>query len=146
MGIASEKEVVMIQSRDVIRLLKVTDDFGVPGKQLHVTNTGNEQDGIWMVVSKENLHQISSLRTALQAIPARWDDTGGAVSIIGTGITASHQRTLQGSQALRELNVHCFGIATSSFRITWLIDREKVDKVVQFFHQIFIEKANLAVP
>jgi aspartate kinase len=146
MGIASEKELVMIQSRDVVRLLKVTDDFGVPGKQLHVANAGNEQDGIWMVVSKENLHQASSLRTALEAIPARWDDTGGAVSIIGTGITASHRRTLQGTQALRELNVHCFGIATSSFRITWLIEREKVDKVVQFFHQIFIEKANLAVP
>jgi aspartate kinase len=146
MGIASEKELVMIQSRDVVRLLKVTDAFGVPGKQLHVTNAGNEQDGIWMVVSKENLHQASSLRTALEAIPARWDDTGGAVSIIGTGITASHQRTLQGTEALRELKVHCFGIATSSFRITWLIEREKVDKVVQFFHQIFIEKANLAVP
>jgi aspartate kinase len=146
MGITSEKELVMIQSRDVVRLLKVTDDFGVPGKQLHVANAGNEQDGIWMVVSKENLHQASSLRTALEAIPARWDDTGGAVSIIGTGITASHRRTLQGTQALRELNVHCFGIATSSFRITWLIEREKVDKVVQFFHQIFIEKANLAVP
>jgi aspartate kinase len=146
MGIASEKELVMIQSRDVVRLLKVTDDFGVPGKQLHVTNAGNEQDGIWMVVSKENLHQASSLRTALETIPARWDDTAGAVSIIGTGITASHQRTLQGTHALRELNAHCFGIATSSFRITWLIEREKVDKVVQFFHQIFIEKANLAVP
>src|SRR6202051_207615 len=45
-GIASEKEMVMIQSRDVDQLLKVTDDFGVPGKQLHVTSAGTEQDGI----------------------------------------------------------------------------------------------------
>lgn len=145
-GIASEKEMVMIQSRDVDQLLKVTDDFGVPGKQLHVTSAGTEQDGISMVVSKENLHQAPSLRSAVQTIPARWDDSIGAVSIIGTGITASHQRVLQGSRALRELKVHCFGIATSSFRITWLIEREKVDKVVQFFHRIFIENANPAVP
>ena len=99
-----------------------------------------------MVVSKENLHQASNLRTAVEAIPARWDDSIGAVSVIGAGITASHQRVLQGSRALDELDVHCFGIATSSFRITWLIERERVDKVVGFFHRIFIENVNPPVP
>ena len=145
-GIASEKEVVMIQSREVDRLLSVTDDFGVPGKQLHVIDAGTEQDGIAMVVSKENLHQADRLRTALEAIPARWNDSVGAVSVIGTGITASHQRLLQGTQALRALNVPCSGIGTSSFRITWLVEREKVDEVVRYFHQIFIENTNPAVP
>ena len=145
-GIASEKEMVLIESRDVDRVLQVTDDFAVPGKQLHVTSVGTGQDGISMVVSKENLHQASNLRAAVEAIPARWDDSLGAVSMIGTGITASHQRVLQGLQALGELDVHCFGIATSSFRITWLIEREKVDKVVGFFHRIFIENANPPVP
>jgi aspartate kinase len=145
-GIASEKEMVMLQSREVDRLLQVTDEFGVPGKQLHVTRTGTEQDGISMVVSKENLHQVSNLRMALERIPARWDDSTGAVSIIGTGITASNQRVLEGSLALRELDVHCFGIATSSFRITWLIERAKVDQIVETFHRIFIENANPSVP
>jgi aspartate kinase len=145
-GIASEMEVVMIQSRDVDQLLKVTDDFGVSGKQLHVTTLGTEQDGVSMVVSKENLHQTSNLRIALEAIPACWDDSAGAVSIIGTGITASNHRLLQGSSALRELQVRCFAIATSSFRITWLIDRTQVEKVVQNFHRIFIENASPAVP
>jgi aspartate kinase len=145
-GIASEKEIVMIQSREVDRLLTVTDDFAVPGKQIHVTAFGTGQDGISMVVSKENLHQISNLRTALEAIPARWDDSIGAISIIGTGITASHQRLREGSNALRELDVRCSGIATSSFRITWLVARAEVDKVVQFFHRIFIENGNPTVP
>src|ERR1700719_959322 len=45
-GIASESEVVMIESRDVDGVLRVTDDFGVPGKQLHVITVGTEQDGI----------------------------------------------------------------------------------------------------
>jgi aspartate kinase len=145
-GIASEKEVVMIQSRQVDQLLNVTDDFGVPGKQLHVIAGGTEQDGISMVVSKENLHQISNLQTVLEAIPARWDDSIGAVSIIGAGITASHKRVREGSLALQELGVRCCGIATSSFRITWLIERAKVDKVVQSFHRIFIDHTPQAVP
>jgi aspartate kinase len=145
-AIASEKEMVLIQSRDVEGVLTVTDDFGVPGKQLHVTTAGTGQDGISMVVSKENLHQVPNLRAALEDIPAHWDDSLGAVSIIGTGITASHRRVVQGSHALRTLHVRSCGIATSSFRITWLIEREKVDKVVECFHRLFIENANPAVP
>ncbi|HEY6841265.1 MAG TPA: aspartate kinase, partial [Chthoniobacterales bacterium] len=65
-GIASEKELVLIQSREVNRLLNVTEEFGVSGKQLHVTTDGSEQDGVSMVVSKENLHQISHLQAALE--------------------------------------------------------------------------------
>jgi aspartate kinase len=145
-GIASEKELVLIQSREVNRLLKVTEEFGVSGKQLHVTTAGSEQDGVSMVVSKENLHQISHLQAALEVIPARWNDSLGAVSIIGTGITASHRRILEGSNALHKLDVHCSGIATSSFRVTWLIERAKVDLVVQYFHQLFVENAQPEVP
>jgi aspartate kinase len=145
-GIASEKEVLMIQSRDVDRLLIVLDDFGVPGKQLHVTTTGTEQDGLTIVVSKENLHQAAKLQMALKTISMRWNDSAAAVSIIGAGITASNHKVLQGSKALRELNVRCLGIATSSFRVTWLVDRKKVDEVVRLFHSMFIEGPQPAVP
>jgi aspartate kinase len=144
-GVASEKEVVVIRSRDVDGLLRVADSFGVPGKQLHVITEGSEQDGISMVVSKENIHQTQKLRAALEALPAHWNDSAAAVSIIGTGITASNDRVLQGSQILRELNVNNLGIATSSFRVTWLIERERVEEVVRRFHETFIERGNEAV-
>jgi aspartate kinase len=98
-----------------------------------------------MVVSKENIHQTQKLRAALEALPARWNDSAAAVSIIGTGITASNDRVLQGSQILRELNVNNLGIATSSFRITWLIERERVEEVVRQFHETFIERGNAAI-
>jgi len=136
----------MVHSREVDRLLSVTDSFGIPGKQIHVITLGCEQDGSWMVLSKENLHQSERLRTALEAIPARWHDTAGAVSIIGTGITASHEKIREGSKALQELCVKSFGIATSSFRITWLVERLKIGVVVQHFHRIFIENSSPRVP
>ncbi len=145
-GVASEKEVILIESDDVDEVLRVTDQFEVPGKQLHVISTGSAHDGISMVVSKENIHQTIKLRAALEGIPARWDDTAGAVSIIGTGITSSHERIRRGSQILKELNASNFGIATSSFRITWLIERHRVDEVVQQFHKAFIENGQPIVP
>jgi len=145
-GIASEKEVLIVQSRDVDRLLIVMDDFGVSGKQLHVTTAGTEQDGLTMVVSKENLHQAAKLEAAIKTLPVRWNDSAAAVSIIGAGIMASHNKVLQGSQALRELNVHCFGIATSSFRVTWLVDRKRVDEVIRLFHHSFVESPRSTGP
>ena len=145
-GITSEKEVLIVQSREVDRLLMVMDEFGVPGKQLHVTTTGSVQDGLTMVVSKENLHQAAKLELAIKDFPLRWDDSAAAVSIIGAGITASHDKILLGSQTLREVKVRCFGIGTSSFRVTWLVDRNRVDEVVRLFHQIFVESSKPAVP
>jgi aspartate kinase len=145
-GIASEKEVLLVQSRDVDRLLIVMDDLGVSGKQLHVTTAGTEQDGLTMVVSKENLHQAAKLEVAIKTLPVRWNDSAAAVSIIGAGITASYNKVLQGSQALSELNVRCFGISTSSFRVTWLVDRKRVEEVVRLFHHCFVESPRSKVP
>jgi hypothetical protein len=42
--------------------------------------------------------------------------------------------------------VRCFGIATSSFRVTWLVDRKRADEVIRLFHQIFVESLKAAVP
>ncbi len=146
-GIASEKEMVMIQSREVDRLLNVTDEFGVSGKQLHVTTVGTEQDGISMVVSKENLHQTSNLRSGPGGYPGALGRfaRGSQYHRHGNNRVAPAQ-FLKDRTHCANLDVHCSGIATSSFRITWLIEREKVDKVVQDFHRIFIENANPAVP
>jgi aspartate kinase len=140
-GIATEKEVVMIQGEDAKRLLAVLDDFGVPGKQLHLISSGSAQDGLSVIVSKENLHQEQNLREALSAIgtPITWNDSVGAVSIIGAGINASHEKILRGSAALEAVHIVILAIATSSFRITWMIDRSQTDDAARLLHQIFIE-------
>jgi aspartate kinase len=140
-GIATEKEVVMIQGENAKRLLAVLDDFGVPGKQLHLISSGSAQDGLSVIVSKENLHQEQNLRKALSAIgtPITWNDSVGAVSIIGAGINSSHEKILRGSAALEAIHIVIFAIATSSFRITWMIDRSQTDDAARLLHQIFIE-------
>lgn len=147
-GVASEKEVVMIQSRDTKGLLALLNDFAVPGKQLHVIASGSEQDGLSVVVSKENLHQETSLRKTLDTIgsPVHWNDSIGAVSIVGAGINTSHQKVLRGSAALEAVNISVLGIATSSFRTTWLIDRSKIDEAMRLLHQFFIESDDPLVP
>jgi aspartate kinase len=147
-GVASEEQVVMIQSRKVDELLTIMDEFGCPGKQLHVTSLGTPQDGLTLVISKENLHQISNLRAKLGTLGSdlSWNDELGAVSVIGAGINASHEKVRQGSEALRSAQIPSFGLATSSFRITWMVSRNQVNESVRLLHALFIESKKRLVP
>jgi len=147
-GVASEKEVLLVQSRKFTGLLRIMDDFGCPGKQLHVSSTGRYQDGLTLVISKENLHQSPKLQAHLsqQDPDALWNDAIGAVSIIGAGINASHDKVRRGSQTLEQAGIRYYALATSSFRVTWLVDREKVEEAVRLLHDLFIEAKEPVVP
>ena len=37
-------------------------------------------------------------------------------------------------------------VATSSFRITWMIDRDRIDDAVRSLHRAFLEQPGLPVP
>ncbi len=147
-GVASEEQVVMIQSRKVDELLAIMDEFGCPGKQLHVASIGGAQDGLTLVMSKENLHQITNLQAKLGTLGSAliWNDELGAVSVVGAGINASYEKVRQGSEALRRAQIPCFGLATSSFRTTWMVRRSQVHESVRLLHGLFIENKRRLVP
>ena len=147
-GVASEEQVVMIQSRKVDELLAIMDEFGCPGKQLHVASIGGAQDGLTLVMSKENLHQITNLQAKLGTLGSAliWNDELGAVSVVGAGINASYEKVRQGSEALRRAQIPCFGLATSSFRTTWMVRRSQVHESVRLLHRLFIENKRRLVP
>ncbi|MGA8660330.1 MAG: aspartate kinase [Chthoniobacterales bacterium] len=147
-GVASEREVIMIQSQEIDRLLAVMDNFKTPGKQLHITNANSRQDGLTMILSKENLHQEKKLRAALEQLGSGilWNDGVGAVSIVGTGINVSNQKMLCGTRALKKAGIAYYGAATSSFRVTWIVAREKVSAALGLLHALFIERDAPLVP
>jgi aspartate kinase len=160
-GVASERDVIVLsadggssQSRpglspsdgtsakavgpgDVLALL---DEHKVAGKQLHVSG-----DRLTLVVSRENLHAEAEVREALAARfggQVRVADTLGAISVVGAGINASFDNLRRGSEALTASGASIEGIATSSFRITWMIDRPRLDDAVRLLHRTFIEPLN----
>jgi aspartate kinase len=65
----------------------------------------------------------------------------GAVSVVGAGINATFSNLRKGSAALAGSGIAGEGVATSSFRITWMIDRSKLDDAVRLLHATFIEKS-----
>ena len=158
-GVASERDILVLQARgDPMRLVALLDECGVSGKQLHVAAFGGPADGTTLVISRENLHNEDRLRRALStsfggdagggaAIGACGNagsdaslvDGLGALSIVGAGINATYANVRRGSQCLHDHGIGTFGLATSSFRATWLVRRDDLDEAVRVLHAAFIE-------
>jgi aspartate kinase len=160
-GVASEKDVIVLSMEregssraersperlvlpETAALLELLDQHRVSGKQLHVAG-----DRLTLVVSRENLHEEARLRAALASVfdgAVRVGDTLGAISVVGAGINASFENLRRGSAALAAAGIAIGGIATSSFRITWTIDRTCLDQAVRLLHAAFIEARVQPVP
>jgi aspartate kinase len=151
-GVASERDVLVLRAAERaidgggVRegVLALLDAHHVAGKQLHVSG-----DRLTLVLSRENLHEEGRVRDALRA---RFGDTVqlqdelGALSVVGAGINASFDNMRRGSAALVAHGMTVHGIATSSFRITWMIDRSRLEDGVRLLHQTFIEDQRTPVP
>jgi aspartate kinase len=150
-GVATERDVLVIDAtadaaaaastdhRVALGLVALLDEHRVAGKQLHLFN-----GQLALVVSRENLHEEARVRDAIAArfgSRVNVTDTLGALSVIGAGINASFANVRRGSDALAAAGIAVSGLSTSSFRITWMIDRTRLDDAARLLHRTFIEKS-----
>ena len=144
-GVASERDLIMLESDATpTELLALLDDRGVAGKQLHIF-----ADRTTVAISRANLHDEARLRDAMQTRlhgRARLIDGLAAVSVVGAGINATYANLRTGSDTLTGAGIVPAGIATSSFRITWLIPRNRTDDAVRVLHQQFVEADKALLP
>jgi aspartate kinase len=144
-GIASERNLLVLDgSAPPGDLLALLAERRVPGKQLHAF-----EGRTTVVISRENLHDAGQLTAALQTRlggRARLVDDLAAVSAIGAGINATYDNVLAGSATLDGIGIAPAGIATSSFRITWLVPDDRVNDAARALHQRYIEQQRPLVP
>ena len=141
-GVASERDVIVIDAATPVFAL--LDEYRVAGKQLHVAG-----DRVTLIVSRENFHEEERVRRELTARfggSVQVTDTLGAVSIVGAGINASFANVRRGSEALAANGMPPASISTSSFRVTWMIDRARLNDAVRLLHELFIERDGPIVP
>jgi len=137
-GVASERDIVVLNA-DVpaADLLALLDERGVSGKQLHIFG-----DRTQVAVSRQNLHDEAHLKDALDARfkgRAQLVDGLAAVSVVGSGINATHANVRAGGDVLAQAGITPAATATSSFRITWMISRDRTEEAVRLLHHRFIE-------
>jgi aspartate kinase len=140
-GVASESDVLVLRadggSNAAGEVLALLDERHVPAKQLHRVG-----DSLTLVISRENLHEEDRLRAELArrfGDRVRLIDGLGAVSAVGAGINASFDNLRRGSAALAAIAIEPHLVATSSFRITWMIDRARLNDAVKALHATYLE-------
>ena len=147
-AVVSEREVLVLHAQGIAatELLDWLENRGICGKQLHSTAFASspDEDQFTVVLSRENLHEEpDALRVALAIAGfgerAKLLDAFGAVSAIGAGINTSYRNVLTGLASLRRAGITSQGMATSSFRITWLVPQGQVDDAVRALHQDYLE-------
>jgi aspartate kinase len=144
-GVASERDIILLESdANPAELLALLDERGVAGKQLHIF--GGRAD---VAISRENLHDEELLRNALGTRlggHARLIDGLAAVSVVGAGINATYANVRTGSQTLTREGIAAAMTSTSSFRITWMLPRDRTEDAVRVLHRRFIESPSPLLP
>jgi aspartate kinase len=144
-GVASERDLIVLEAEGApAPLLALLDEFSVSGKQLHVFGGRSA-----LAISRENLHNEARLRDALQQRlggQARLIDGLGAVSVVGAGINNTYTNVRTGLDTLTSAGIIPSGIATSSFRITWMVPGDRTADAVRALHGRFIEGPSAPVP
>ena len=100
-------------------------------------------DGLTLVISRENLHdEDRSAGTSRIDSPRRrnWWTVWPRSARSGAGINATYGTVRRGSAALAAAGVTSGGLATSSFRVTWLVPRGSVETAVRALHREFLEQ------
>jgi aspartate kinase len=144
-GVASERDVIMLEGDTrPADLLALLEERGVAGKQLHVFD-----ERTTVAISRENLHDEARLRDMLLTRlggRARLVDGLAAVSVVGAGINATYANVRAGTETLTGLGITPAGTATSSFRITWMVPRDRMNDAVRALHARFIEADKPLLP
>ena len=81
--------------------------------------------------------------TAPRGLKNCWPTRG---TPIGAGINRTFNNLRRGSEALTAAGIDRAAVATSSFRITWMIDRARVLEAVRVLHQNMIAPDTLSTP
>jgi aspartate kinase len=143
-GVASETGLVLLRLAkgdlgELVGLLARLDARLAGGKQLRFDGPL----GASLVLSLENLHGFDALRADLEAhLPGLAVLDGvGAVSAIGAGINASFHNVREAVRLVGEPSTGVLGLATSSFRISLLVEEAEVEDAVRRLHRGMIAGA-----
>jgi aspartate kinase len=144
-GVASDTGLMLLEAGSMSRqglaeALALLDECGIAGKQLQTSESADGHRAA-VVVPLENLHDFGAHRNALAARGFRFREGIGAVSAIGTGINATFANARRALDALAERDVPVLGLATSSFRISVLVEERAVQSAVKTLHERLVEAA-----
>jgi aspartate kinase len=147
-AVVSELEIVRIRLSGINdedsfkKILSFLRNNQIPIKELnYFINSGN-QTNISFILSYSNIYGWIKIKEHLLNIfpeLIQFEENLSAVSIIGEGLTNDIEILSDTISYLEENQIKIFGIATTSFRISLLVDRERIKEAVKLCHKKWVE-------
>jgi aspartate kinase len=125
------------------------DKRQVGGKQLYFELGPGGDGSATVVLSLENVHAFAELRQGLTETLGKGlalREGVGAVSAIGAGINATFSNLRRFLDTLAGMGAPLFGLSTSSFRITALVEERHVQEAVRRLHAELVARAEPTAP
>ena len=137
---------IVLEGGNIKELLSFLESRGVAVKELNYLNPyNNVTSRTSFVISRKNVHSWNKTANELTQIYKDRifiDDTLGAVSIIGEGFSRDNKIVMGTIGVLNENQILLYGAATTSFRLSVLIEKEKVEKASILLHKFWLDAEN----
>lgn len=139
-GVAFERELSVIagsaELRAIRELLSRLNQLEVHPRQIQLAQLPDRL-AFSAVVPLENVHNDSQVAAAVNEAfgPSGYRTDRGAVSLIGEGITKTSTNLERALAILEAEGVKVHGMTTSSFRITFLLERTQTQAAAASLHQ-----------
>jgi aspartokinase len=146
-AVVFEREVVYVVSDDLFTqaeirdILDFLDDEGADYKQFDLKTYGGEGFSFTFILSLENVHAYGDMKgRLLSRYPGRvlFFEGWGALSLVGEGINDSGKNVKTTLSVLLDRGIRLHDVHTSRFRISALVERDRIDEAVRACHEAFI--------
>lgn len=147
--VVSEKEITQVRIKgdhalsDFKQALSFLEKEQVPIKEVHAADLGIQPGlaQISWVVSSPDIYGWQEIRNKLEqqlGTMVQFDTHLGALSLIGEGLNRTNATLIEALALLENHGIAVAGVTTTSFRISLLIAREKIDAGVRLCHANWI--------
>jgi aspartokinase len=144
-AVVSEKQVerIRLKGADVHTTFKqaveLLESEHVPIKEVNVTEltVNGKNSTASFVVSTNNIYSWEQVKSLLQEKLRKnieFDADLAALSLIGEGLNRNNLTLLETIDLLSDNQISLFGITTTSFRISLLVPRDKIEKSIELCH------------
>ncbi len=151
-AVVSEKEITRLRINGKSALSDFTwaanflEQEQVPIKEVHVTRTSDDPNPprASFIVSSPNIYGWAEIKAKMEqhlGDAVQFDAHLSALSLIGEGLNRDNTTLLESIALLEQHDIPIAGVTTTSFRISLLVPREKIDESVRFCHGKWVAEA-----
>jgi aspartate kinase len=133
-GVAQEKDLLVVRAEDGAAAIEALRAHAAWPRELWCEGAAARL----AVVPLENVHGLAALVAALRDVEAHVEEGLAQVSIVGSGIGASHEPLRRATAAIAIAPRASF---ISPLRISMLVPREASDECVRRLHAEFVERS-----